>query len=83
MERKKMSLHEYKVSQEIALQDYPFYALVMAVMRQADTDNTELLRQTWPEVWNELHARYHAPGGILQQEKEDERAVGPDGSGGG
>ena len=78
-----MSYHEYKVSQIIAIEDYPFYALIMACMRQADTDNAELLRETWPRVWEELDARYHQPGGLLlsegalrqslaQQEKEDD-----------
>lgn len=44
---------------------FGFYALIMAAMRQADTDNAERLRRCWPDVWQELHARYNAPGGIL------------------
>ncbi|OBI40894.1 hypothetical protein [Mycobacterium colombiense] len=60
-----MSLYEYKVSQTIAAQDFPFFSLVMAAMRKADTANAEKLRAAWPEVWDELYARYHAPGGLL------------------
>ena len=60
-----MSFHEYIQSQTIELQNYPFYALIMAAMRQADTDNTLLLRACWPEVWSELENRYHSPGGEL------------------
>lgn len=63
-----MSQHEYDVSKEIAKADYPFYSLVMAAMRQADTDNLEKLQGAFPEVWAELQARYNAPGGILPEE---------------
>jgi hypothetical protein len=62
-----MSYHEYVVSKE--LHGAPFYALIMAAMRQADTFNTEKMRAAWPDVWDELYARYHAPGGVLDGEK--------------
>ena len=65
-----MSLYDYKASQQIAAEDYPFYALIMAAMRQADTGNVELLREAFPEIWEELFARYHAPGGVLPGEDE-------------
>lgn len=64
-----MSFFDYRASAEICSQDPPFYALIMAAMRKADTDNTEKLRAAWPEVWNELFARYHAPGGLLEGEE--------------
>jgi hypothetical protein len=60
-----MSLYDYRVSQQLELEDVPFFALIMAAMRRADTDNTERLRHAWPEVWAELAARYHAPGGVI------------------
>jgi hypothetical protein len=60
-----MSLYDYKESQQIAKKDYPFYALIMAAMRQADTDNAEKLKEAFPEVWKELKARYNAPAGCL------------------
>jgi hypothetical protein len=60
-----MSLFDYRVSQQLEMQDVPFYALIMAAMRRADTDNVERLRHAWPEVWAELSARYHAPGGVI------------------
>lgn len=61
-----MSYHEYKVSQEIAQKDYPFYALIMAAMRKADTDNVIKLQREFPEVYLELDRRYHAPDGLLE-----------------
>lgn len=64
-----MSFHEYRVSRNIAAQDVPFYALVMAAMRQADTANAAKLRDAWPDVWDELQSRYHAPGGLLDGER--------------
>jgi len=32
-------------------------------MRQADTDNLELLKEAFPEIYAELRVRYIAPGG--------------------
>jgi len=63
-----MSYHEYLRSQSIAASDEPFYALIMAAMRQADTDNLEKLKAAWPKVWDELNCRYHVPGGFLPGE---------------
>jgi hypothetical protein len=63
-----MSLHEYQVSLELEREGRPFYALIMAAMRGADSDNLERLRRQWPEVWAELRARYDAPGGLLEGE---------------
>ncbi len=64
-----MSIHEYKTSVEIAIMDYPFYALIMAAMRKADDDNMERLRMAFPDTHAELLARYNAPGGILPGEE--------------
>lgn len=60
-----MSYHEYLVGGRLEAEDVPFYALIQAAMRRADTDNLAKLRACWPEVWAELQARYHAPGGRL------------------
>jgi len=60
-----MSLHEYEKSKEIAVQNYPFYAIIMAAMRQADSWNFEQLKAIFPETCAELQERYNAPGGIL------------------
>jgi hypothetical protein len=63
-----MSLYDYRRSQALYVADEPFYGLIMAAMRRADTDNLELLRRAFPETHAELHARYHAPGGLLPGE---------------
>lgn len=63
-----MSHYDYKQSRLIAAGCYPFYALVMAAMRQADTGNAEKLRAAFPGTWDELLARYHAPDGILPED---------------
>lgn len=65
-----MSWHEYRVSQEIDAHDYPFYALIMAAMRKADTANMRRLREAFPEVHADLVARYNAPGGWLEGETQ-------------
>ena len=63
---------DYKASLRIECADYSFYALIMAAMRQADTDNAALLKAAWPYVWEDLQERYNAPGGFLT-EKEMEK----------
>lgn len=63
-----MGLHEYLVSQEIEREDYPFYSLVMALVRKADTDNLEKLRVAFPETVKELEKRYHVGAGILPED---------------
>lgn len=67
-----MSLYDYMKSKEIAAKDYPFYAILMAAMRQADSINTAKLKGVWPEVWKELQDRYNAPHGILYTEEPKE-----------
>lgn len=64
-----MSLYDYMKSQEIAAENYPFYAILMAAMRQADSINTGIFQKEWPEVWEELQQRYNAPGGFLPGEE--------------
>ena len=63
-----MSLHEYQKSREIASHEYPFYALIMAAIRQADTDNLTILQAVFPETYVEFWKRYNAPGGVLIEE---------------
>jgi hypothetical protein len=65
----RVSHHDYNASKALAALDPPFYALVMAAMRGADTRNAEKLRRAFPETWDELQARYNAPGGLLPGEK--------------
>ncbi len=66
-----MGLHEYVISQKLSADDPPFYALIMAAMRQADTINSMLLKQAWPEVHAEMTRRYNAPGGALNLRERD------------
>ena len=63
-----MSLYDYHRSKEIAGLDLPFYALIMAAMRQADTPNTAKLQAAWPELYDEIRERYNAPGGLIGDE---------------
>ena len=64
-----MSLYDYRRSIEIAAQDEPFYALIMAAMRQADTDNLNRLQALWPHLWTELNRRVRENYGILPEER--------------
>jgi hypothetical protein len=63
-----MTLFEYEEGLEIAANDPSFYALIQAAMRKADTENLEMLKGCWPKVFEELFARYNAPGGRLPEE---------------
>jgi len=58
-----MSLYDYQKSILINSEDYPFYALIMVAMRKADDANLAKLHTVFPEIYNELKARYNAPGG--------------------
>lgn len=58
-----MTLYDYQKSKEI---DAPFYAIIMAAMRKADSINFEKLRYAFPETFNEFAKRYCAPGGIIE-----------------
>jgi hypothetical protein len=63
-----MSLFDYEASKELAAQDRPFAALIMAAVRKADSHNEALLRQAFPDICDELRQRYDAPGGLLPGE---------------
>jgi hypothetical protein len=62
-----MSLYDYKIGTGVAQKydDDDFYGLIQGCMRLADTDNLNKLKTAFPEVWNELQARYNTPGGHL------------------
>ena len=61
-----MSLYDYELSKKLMMDDPPFYALIMAAMRKADTYNLERLKVGFFDTWEELQARYNAPGGRLE-----------------
>lgn len=65
-----MSLYDYDRGRALAIADEPFYALIQAAMRRADSTNAAVLRAGWPDVWAELQARYNSPGGILPTDPE-------------
>lgn len=63
-----MSYFDYVIGKHLLLDDPPFYALIQAAMRKADTNNLEKLKMAFPDTWKELEDRYHAPGGILPED---------------
>lgn len=63
-----MSLFDYRAAVTLWKADPPFYALIMAAMYRADSDNIVKLRAAFPETYAELDARYRAPGGVLEGE---------------
>jgi hypothetical protein len=67
-----MSLYDYDQSKEISKGDPPFYGLIMAAMRRADTPNLSRLRQLFPQVAEELEERMWSPGGRLSGESPPE-----------
>lgn len=64
-----MSRFDYDVSREIAKNDPPFASLIMAAMRKADSINIAKLAAVFPEIHDEVQARYNAPGGMLESER--------------
>ena len=75
-----MSLHEYEASNRVN-HGFSFVSIIMAAMRRADSDDTYKLKTMWPEIWEELSARYNAPGGRLpgdERRKADRRRLSID-----
>lgn len=64
----RLTLREYLLSTEMGRRidaDDDFYAILSLLMRNADTYNADRLRAAYPLVWDDLKARYNAPGGVL------------------
>lgn len=64
-----MSKFGYEQSKSIVAQGYAFDSLLMALMRQADTDNIQKLKSVFPNEHAELQERYNSPGGWLSTEQ--------------
>jgi len=60
-----VSHYDFQVSREIEARGIPFYGLVMAAMRQADSHAIQKLRASFPETYVEFMARTDAPDGRL------------------
>lgn len=65
-----MSHYDYIKGREIILCDPPFYAIIQAAMRKADTENLLRLQRQWPDTWQELQARHDLPNGLFPNEVE-------------
>jgi hypothetical protein len=64
-----MSLHEYLYSKTLDKYDPPFYGLLFAMLRKADSENVRLISRDWPEKYEEFGARYHAGYGIIPEDE--------------
>lgn len=73
-----MSLYDYQISKQLDADDYPFYSLIMAAYRRADTANKHKLESAFPSVTTELIARYRAPGGLLLGEHQPQEELADD-----
>lgn len=67
-----MSLHEYRRAVELKRADEPFYALVMAAIMRADSNNLARFAEAFPETYYETLRRYNAPGGVLSPDGDEE-----------
>ena len=69
-----MGLREYSASQRLchhasSFDANAFYSLLMATIREAGSDELELLEDAFPEVVRELRQRYNAPGEIIEGDR--------------
>lgn len=62
------NMYDYQLSLEISTHGFPFYALLAALIRKADSDNLERIRRERPTFTDEFIKRYNAPGGKLEGE---------------
>lgn len=58
-----MTHHDYTQSREIAGHTMATY--IMAAIRCAPDSEIVVLRAAFPDIYSELEARYHSPGGHL------------------
>ena len=63
-----MSLYDFDKAIQLTHIDTPFYSLIMAAVLRADTQNLEKLTEAFPDIVEETKKRYHAPGGVLEDE---------------
>lgn len=63
-----MSIIDYQESETIS-QGLSFRAMIMAAMRKADSNNLTKLQEAFPDILEELRARYNAPGGALNEQE--------------
>jgi hypothetical protein len=64
-----MSLHEYLYSRTLDKYDPPFYALLFAMMRKADSDNVRIIKAMWSDKFEEFKLRYNSPYGVIPEDK--------------
>ena len=64
-----ISYHDWQIAKRLHEEDVPFYALLAALMRKADSDNTKQLALAYPDDFVEAHLRYHLPGGCVSAEE--------------
>lgn len=64
-----MSLYDWRWAESRAADDAPFYGLLFALIRRADTHNLERIRSAWPRHVAEAERRYNSPGGLLDVER--------------
>lgn len=64
-----MSIEDYNSGQALELlclrKEISFYGVIQCAMRKADSNNLESLKMAFPKTWEDLQARYNAPGGVL------------------
>jgi hypothetical protein len=63
-----MNHYDYQISRHIEREGYPFYALLGALIRQADSDNLAKLEQAFPTEVEIFKQRYNNQGGLSDAE---------------
>jgi len=59
-----LSQYDYQMSADPGLRTPPFYSLIAAAMRKADSSNLARLKFMWPRVWESLRTWYNTPGAL-------------------
>ena len=68
-----MSLYDYQVATNLERQpDLPPRALIMAAMLKATDGVEDALKAAFPDIWEELSARYRAAGGVIKEAPTEE-----------
>ena len=70
-----MTVYDYKESLQVTKECYSFGAMLMALMRKADSKNMAKIEAVWPVEVAEFKARSLCRGGVLPEEEEHFRSV--------
>lgn len=64
-----MTAYEFGIAEKIHAKRYPFFSLIMAAMMHGGYGDGYILKDHWPHIYSELHARLNDYSPFLVMDK--------------